>query len=104
MAISKTVNVNGESITTAVDDPEMPLLYLLRGNLGLHGPRFGCGLAQCGACTVHVDGKAVRSCVTPLSSIGEDNKVVTLEGLGTLENLHPLQRAFIQPADLIVHC
>ena len=96
MAISKTVNVNGERITTAVDDPEMPLLYLLRGNLGLHGPRFGCGLAQCGACTVHVDGKAVRSCVTPLSSIGEDNKVVTLEGLGTLENLHPLQRAFIQ--------
>ena len=74
MAISKTVNVNGESITTAVDDPEMPLLYLLRSNLGLHGPRFGCGLAQCGACTVHVDGKAVRSCVTPLSSIGEDNK------------------------------
>jgi nicotinate dehydrogenase subunit A len=96
MAISKTVNVNGERITTAIDDPEMPLLYLLRGNLGLHGPRFGCGLAQCGACTVHVDGKAVRSCVTPLSSIGEDNKVVTLEGLGTLENLHPLQRAFIQ--------
>ncbi|MGA8652983.1 MAG: (2Fe-2S)-binding protein [Xanthobacteraceae bacterium] len=96
MAISKTVNVNGERITTAVDDPEMPLLYLLRGNLGLHGPRFGCGLAQCGACTVHVDGKAVRSCVTPLSSIGEDNQVVTLEGLGTLGNLHPLQRAFIQ--------
>ena len=96
MAISKTVNVNGERITTAVDDPETPLLYLLRGNLGLHGPRFGCGLAQCGACTVHVDGKAVRSCVTLLSSIGEDNKVVTLEGLGTLENLHPLQRAFIQ--------
>ncbi|MGO9047919.1 MAG: (2Fe-2S)-binding protein [Xanthobacteraceae bacterium] len=90
------MNVNGERITTAVDDPEMPLLYLLRGNLGLHGPRFGCGLAQCGACTVHVDGKAVRSCVIPLSSIGEDNKVVTLEGLGTLENLHPLQRAFIQ--------
>jgi nicotinate dehydrogenase subunit A len=96
MAISKTVNVNGERITTAVDDPEMPLLYLLRGTLGLHGPRFGCGLAQCGACTVHVDGKAVRSCVTPLSSISENNKVVTLEGLGTRENLHPLQRAFIQ--------
>jgi nicotinate dehydrogenase subunit A len=96
MAISKTVNVNGERITTAVDDPEMPLLYLLRGNLGLHGPRFGCGLAQCGACTVHVDGKTVRSCVTPLSSISENNKVVTLEGLGTQENLHPLQRAFIE--------
>ena len=96
MAISKTLNVNGERITTAVDDPEVPLLYLLRGNLGLHGPRFGCGLAQCGACTVHVDGKAVRSCVTPLSSISEDNKILTLEGLGTPENLHPLQRAFIE--------
>ena len=66
MAISKTLNVNGERITTAVDDPDMPLLYLLRGNLGLHGPRFGCGLAQCGACTVHVDGKAVRSCVAAI--------------------------------------
>jgi nicotinate dehydrogenase subunit A len=96
MAISKTLNVNGERITTAVDDPEVPLLYLLRGNLRLHGPRFGCGLAQCGACTVHVDGKAVRSCVTPLSSISEDNKILTLEGLGTPENLHPLQRAFIE--------
>ena len=96
MVISKTVTVNGERMTTAVDDPEMPLLYLLRGNHRPAGPRFGCGLAQCGACTVHVDGKAVRSCVTPLSSISEANKVVTLEGLGTQENLHPLQRAFIQ--------
>jgi len=80
MAISKTLNVNDERITTAVDDPDMPLLYLLRGNLGLHGPRFGCGLAQCGACTVHIDGKAVRSCVLPLSSVDDSNKVVTLEG------------------------
>ncbi|MGA8654349.1 MAG: (2Fe-2S)-binding protein [Xanthobacteraceae bacterium] len=96
MAISKTLNVNGERITTAVDDPDMPLLYLLRGNLGLHGPRFGCGLAQCGACTVHVDGKAVRSCVLPLSSVDDGNKVVTLEGLGTPEKPHPVQRAFIQ--------
>ena len=96
MAISRTLNVNGARVTTAVDDLEMPLLYLLRGNLGLHGPRFGCGLAQCGACTVHVDGKAVRSCVVPLSSIDESSKIVTLEGLGTPENLHPLQRAFIQ--------
>jgi len=96
MAISKTLNVNGERVTTAVDDPDMPLLYLLRGNLGLHGPRFGCGLAQCGACTVHLDGQAVRSCVLPLSSLDENSKVVTLEGLGTPENLHPVQRAFIQ--------
>jgi len=96
MAISKTLNVNDERITTAVDDPDMPLLYLLRGNLGLHGPRFGCGLAQCGACTVHIDGKAVRSCVLPLSSVDDSNKVVTLEGLGTPEKPHPVQRAFIQ--------
>ena len=96
MAISKTLNVNSELITATVDDPDVPLLYVLRDNLGLHGPRFGCGLAQCGACTVHVDGKAVRSCVMPLSSLGDGDKIVTLEGLGTLENLHPLQRAFIE--------
>ncbi len=95
MAISKTLNVNSERIVAAVDDPEMPLLYALRDNLGLHGPRFGCGLAQCGACTVHIDGKAVRSCVTPLSSVTDNNKIVTLEGLGTPDNLHPVQRAFI---------
>jgi nicotinate dehydrogenase subunit A len=94
MAISRTLNLNSEPITASVDDPDMPLLYVLRDNLGLHAPRFGCGLAQCGACTVHVDGRAVRSCVTPLSSLGDDNKIVTLEGLGTQENLHPLQRAF----------
>jgi nicotinate dehydrogenase subunit A len=96
MAIPKTLNVNGERVTTAIDDPDMPLLYLLRGNLGLHGPRFGCGLAQCGACTVHLDGQAVRSCVLPLSAVNENSKVVTLEGLGTPDNLHPVQRAFIQ--------
>ena len=96
MAISKTLNVNSERITATVDDPDVPLLYVLRDNLGLHGPHFGCGLAQCGACTVHVDGKAVRSCVMPLSSLGDGDKIVTLEGLGTLENLHPLQRAFIE--------
>jgi nicotinate dehydrogenase subunit A len=96
MATSKTLNVNGERITTTIDDPDMPLLYLLRGNLGLHGPRFGCGLAQGGACTVHLDGQAVRSCVLPLSAVNQNSKVVTLEGLGTPENLHPVQRAFIQ--------
>ncbi len=96
MAISRTLNVNSARVTASVDDPDTPLLYVLRDNLGLHGPRFGCGLAQCGACTVHVDGKAVRSCVTPLSSLADDNRIVTLEGLGTPENLHPLQRAFIE--------
>ena len=96
MAISKTLNVNGERVTTTIDDPDMPLLYLLRGHLGLHGPQFGCGLAQCGACTVHLDGQAVQSCVLPLSTISENSKFVTLEGLGTPEKLHPVQRASIQ--------
>ena len=95
MAISKTLNVNGAQVATAVDDAEMPLLYALRDNLGLHGPRFGCGLAQCGSCMVHIDGKAVQSCVIPLSSITENNKIVTLEGLGTADNLHRVQQAFI---------
>src|SRR5438552_16618815 len=72
----------------------MPLLYALRNDLGLHGPTFGCGLAQCGACTVHLDGKAVRSCVMPLAAVGTQ-KVVTLEGLGTDELPHPVQQAFI---------
>jgi len=73
----------------------MPLLYALRDDLGLHGPRFGCGLGQCGACTVHLDGRAVRSCVTPISSVGKQ-KIVTLEGLGTPDKLHPVQKAFIE--------
>src|SRR4249920_1673093 len=68
-AMKMTLTVNGRPVAVTVDDPKMPLLYALRDELGLHGPRFGCGLAQCGACTVHVDGKAVRSCRTPLSSI-----------------------------------
>jgi nicotinate dehydrogenase subunit A len=96
MAISKSLNVNSERVTTTVDDPDMPLLYLLRDDLGLRGPRFGCGLAQCGACTVHIDGKAVRSCVTPISSLNHSNRIVTLEGLGTPDNPHPVQRAFIE--------
>jgi len=95
MAVSKSLDVNGKRVSIRIDDPEMPLLYALRDNLGLKGPRFGCGLAQCGACTVHVDGKAVRSCVTPLSSIKTEQKVVTLEGLGTPQKPHPVQKAFI---------
>src|SRR5215470_2769333 len=83
---TKALNVNGKRVTITIDDPDMPLLYVLRDNLALTGPRFGCGLAQCGACTVHVDGKAVRSCVTPLSSLKAVQKVVTLEGLGTPQN------------------
>jgi nicotinate dehydrogenase subunit A len=93
---AKSLNVNGRVVSITIDDPEMPLLYALRDNLGLKGPRFGCGLAQCGACTVHVDGSAVRSCVTPLSSIKPGQSVVTLEGLGTPQRPHPVQRAFIE--------
>ena len=87
------LNVNGKDVIADVDDPMMPLLYFLRNELGLHGPRFGCGLGQCGACTVHLNGGAVRSCVYPIGNV--QGKIVTLEGLGTPENLHPLQRAFI---------
>ncbi|OSI76546.1 (2Fe-2S)-binding protein [Bradyrhizobium canariense] len=89
-----SLNVNGKAASVTVDDPDTPLLYVLRNELGLHGPRFGCGLGQCGACTVHIDGRAVRSCVTPLSAVS--GRVVTLEGLGTTSNLHPLQSAFIE--------
>src|SRR5438067_4626304 len=95
MATSKNLNVNGRSVTVDIDDSAMPLLYALRNNLELHGPRFGCGLGQCGACTVHIDGQAVRSCITALSAIGPSQKIVTLEGLGTAEQPHPLQKAFI---------
>ncbi len=88
------LSVNGFTVSVAVDDPDTPLLYVLRNELGLHGPRFGCGLGQCGACTVHIDGNAVRSCITPLSSV-TNSKIVTLEGLGTDEHPHPVQQAFI---------
>ena len=89
-----TLNVNGKPVAITADDPQMPLLYALRDDLGLHGARFGCGLGQCGACTVLVDGKAMRSCVMPVATIGS-KKIVTLEGLGGPGQLHPLQRAFI---------
>jgi len=91
---STQINVNGKAVSLSVDDPDVPLLYILRDDLGLHGPRFGCGLGQCGACTVHIDGVAVRSCVMPLAAV--KGKVVTLEGLGTEARPHPLQRAFIE--------
>jgi nicotinate dehydrogenase subunit A len=91
----KSLTVNGKRVSVSYDDADMPLLYVLRDNLELRGPRFGCGLGQCGACTVHIDGTAVRSCVTPLSAVSSKQKVVTLEGLGSLEKLHPVQKAFI---------
>jgi nicotinate dehydrogenase subunit A len=90
---ARSLSVNGRTVSVTVDDPDTPLLYVLRNELGLHGPRFGCGLGQCGACTVHVDGAAVRSCVTPLSAV--TGRIVTLEGLGTDAAPHPVQQAFI---------
>jgi nicotinate dehydrogenase subunit A len=94
MTTTVELTVNGTPRALEVDDPEMPLLYALRDQLGLHGLHFGCGLAQCGACTVHYDGEALRSCVMPISAVaGAD--IVTLEGLGTPEKPHPLQQAFI---------
>ena len=89
-----TLDVNGKARDLTIDDAQMPLLYALRDGLGLRGPRFGCGLAQCGACTVHVDGKAVRSCVYPVSGVGKA-KVTTLEGLGSSQHPDRLQQAFI---------
>ena len=90
-----TILVNGQS-QQVQSAPNTPLLYVLRDELGLHGPRFGCGLGQCGACTVMIDGKAVRSCITPLGRVGS-SQVTTLEGLGGGNGqLHPLQAAFIQ--------
>jgi nicotinate dehydrogenase subunit A len=88
-----SVVVNGKAHQLDVE-PDTPLLYVLRDNLGLHGPKFGCGLAQCGSCTVLVDGRPVRSCVAPVSQI--KGKIVTLEGLGTPEKPHPVQQAFIE--------
>jgi nicotinate dehydrogenase subunit A len=89
-----TLNVNGTTHRVEAD-PDMPLLYALRNDIGLNNPHFGCGLAQCGACTVHMDGQPIRSCVTPLSSVG-DAKVVTLAGLGTIDKPHPLQTAWVE--------
>jgi nicotinate dehydrogenase subunit A len=89
-----TLNVNGTSHQVDVE-PDTPLLYVLRDNLGLHGPKFGCGLAQCGSCTVLIDGKAVRSCTHPAGKVAQ-SKVVTLEGLGTPQKPHPVQQAFIE--------
>ena len=88
-----TLRVNGQSRTVDVD-PATPLLYVLRNDLDLHGPRFGCGLGQCGACTVIVKGAAMRSCLLPVSTV-QGSEVTTLEGLSVDGKLHPLQQAWI---------
>ena len=95
MAKPVPLHVNGQLVTVTVDDPDMPLLYVLRDKLKLRGPRFGCGLGQCGSCTVHIDSEAVRSCVTPLSALKAEQKILTLEGLGSPDAPHPVQKAFI---------
>ena len=89
-----TLKVNSREHTVEVD-PDTPLLFVLNDDLGLRGPRFGCGLAQCGACTVMLEGKAVLSCVMPVGAVGAA-EVTTLEGLGTAEKLHPIQQAFLE--------
>jgi nicotinate dehydrogenase subunit A len=88
-----SLRVNGRTQTVDVE-PEMPLLYALRNDLQLNGPKFGCGLAQCGACTVIMDGNAIRSCVTPVST-AQNKAVTTLEGLGNTKKMHKIQQAFV---------
>ena len=89
-----SLKVNG-TVRTVPAEPDTPLLYVLRNDLELNGAKFGCGLAQCGACTVLVDGSPVRSCVTTVGSLGA-SEVTTIEGLGTIATPHPLQRAFME--------
>jgi len=91
MAISLRVNGVQHAVPA---EPDTPLLYVLRNDLELNGAKFGCGLAQCGACTVLVDGRPVRSCITPIDSLKE-SEITTIEGLGTIDKPHPLQRAFM---------
>jgi nicotinate dehydrogenase subunit A len=101
--MSTQITVNG-TVQTVNASADTPLLYVLRDELGLSGPRFGCGLSQCGACTVQINGRPVRSCVFQLSRVG-DQAVTTLEGLGTPDSPHPLQTAFIdQQAGECAYC
>jgi nicotinate dehydrogenase subunit A len=94
MAQDFRLNVNGAARQAHVE-PDAPLLYILRNDFELSGPRFGCGLSQCGACTVLVDGKPMRSCVAPVVAVA-GKEITTLEGLGSKDKLHPLQKAFIE--------
>ena len=101
MSQTLALTVNGRAVSVTVDDPDMPLLYALRNDLGLTGPHYGCGLGQCGACTVHLDGAAARSCMIPVREAA-GKRITTLEGLGTPERPHPVQAAFI--AEQAVQC
>ena len=95
-----TLRVNGETHQLEVD-PQMPLLWALRENLKLSGTKFGCGMAQCGACTVHLNGQAIRSCVTPVAA-AMNGEVTTIEGIGQGDELHPVQQAWI--AEQVPQC
>src|SRR5437588_12152615 len=88
-----SLKVNGATVSVPAE-ADTPLLYVLRNDLALNGAKFGCGLAQCGACTVLIDGRAARSCVTQIGALG-DAEIITIEGLGAVDKPHPLQRAFI---------
>jgi isoquinoline 1-oxidoreductase alpha subunit len=88
------LNVNGKSVDVTVD-PDTPLLWVIREQIGLTGTKYGCGIAQCGACTVHVDGEAVRSCSMPVSAFTADQKIVTIEGLSP-DGSHPVQKAWLE--------
>src|ERR1700719_356764 len=92
--MTTSLKVNGATRVVSAE-PDTPLLYVLRNDLELNGAKFGCGLAQCGACTVLLDGRAVRSCVTSIDTVG-DSEIITIEGLGTIDRPHPLQRAFME--------
>src|SRR5437016_14352503 len=89
-----TLRVNGKAVTVESWDPGQPLLYVLRNSLGLHGAKFGCGLGQCGACSVLIDGKVARSCMTSVQQ-ASGRSITTLEGLGTAEKPDPIQAAFV---------
>ena len=89
-----SLNVNGKKYNLDID-PQMPLLWAIRDFVGLKGTKFGCGMAQCGACTVHMDGKPTRSCVLPVQAVA-NSKITTIEGIGTEANLHPVQQAWIE--------
>jgi aerobic-type carbon monoxide dehydrogenase small subunit (CoxS/CutS family) len=95
MAERIAFTVNGKSATVMVDDPDMPLLYALRDELGLNNPHFGCGLAQCGACTVLSNGTPIRACMTPVSAV-KDAQVTTIAGIGTPDHPHKVQQAYIE--------
>jgi nicotinate dehydrogenase subunit A len=94
------LTVNGIPYSAEID-PTTPLLFVLQDNLKLNGPKFGCGIAQCGSCTVLLDDKPIRSCVTPMSA-ADGHEVVTIEGLGTVDSPHPIQTAFIE--EQAMHC